>query len=135
MNPPSKVEIVIYDAPTLASQSGCGCGCGGHDHSHDHSHDHGHGHHDPLEKVSLELQVQALAKTLENDFPQQVSVRYINVLQDPEGPRLPQTTLLCSLAYPTPLVYINGKGRFAGALPVERIRDAVAAALGQPAPR
>ena len=128
MTPSTKVEVIVYDAPTLAttSGSGCGCGCGGHDHSHGHGHDQAHHDHgDPLERVSLELQTQALAMTLEKSFPGRVTVEYINVLKDPRGPRLPQTALLCSLTYPPPLVYINGQGRFAGSLPVERIRDEV----------
>jgi hypothetical protein len=73
----------------------------------------------------MELQARALALTLEREFPGRVQVEYLNVLQDRRGPGLPQTALLCSLAYPTPLVYINGQGRFAGALPVERIREEV----------
>jgi len=77
----------------------------------------------------MELQTRALALTLEKDFPGQVRVEYINVLQDPRGPHLPQTKLLLSLTYPTPLVYINGRGRFAGALPVERLRQEVAELL------
>jgi hypothetical protein len=68
--------------------------------------------------------------TLESSFPGRVRVDYINVLKDPSGPGLPQTALLTSLAYPTPLVYINGQGRFAGALPVERIREEVGRILG-----
>jgi hypothetical protein len=120
MSPIPKVEVIVYDAPTLAttSGSGCGCGCGGHDHDHSHQ-------GDPLEKVSVEFQAQALAMTLEKAFPGRVTVEYINVLKDPRGPRLPQTALLCSLTYPPPLVYINGQGRFAGSLPVDRIRDEV----------
>lgn len=114
------VEVVVYDAPT-AAQGGCSCGCGGH-----HQHGPGHGHdHDPLKGVSMEMQVQALAMTLTGAFPGRVKVKYVNVLKDPEGPQLPQTKLLCSLTYPTPLVYLNGQGRFAGALPVERIREEV----------
>lgn len=80
--------------------------------------------------ANMELQTRALAMTLETAFPGRVRVEYINVLQDPRGPSLPQTALLCSLAYPTPLVYIAGQGRFAGALPVERIRDEVGKLLG-----
>jgi hypothetical protein len=130
MTPSGKIEIIIYDAPTLASSGGsdCGCGCGGHDHGPGHDHA-GHEHGNPLARVSLELQTRALAMTLERDFPGKVSVEYINVLQDPRGPKLPQTRLLCSLTYPPPLVYINGKGRFAGALPVERIREEVSRQL------
>jgi hypothetical protein len=79
--------------------------------------------------ISMELQARALALTLEREFPGRVQVEYLNVLQDPRGPGLPQTALLCSLTYPTPLVYINGQGRFAGALPVERIREEVAKIL------
>jgi hypothetical protein len=71
------------------------------------------------------MQTQALSMTLDKAFPGRVTVEYINVLKDPRGPRLPQTALLCSLTYPPPLVYINGQGRFAGNLPVERIRDEV----------
>jgi hypothetical protein len=130
MPPETLVEIVVYDAP--ASRRGsCDCGCDHHDHGHGHEHDHchegGHGHHhpDPLEKISLELQTRAMALTLEKEFPGKVRVEYINVLKDPRGPELPQTKLLCSLTYPTPLVYLNGRGRFAGALPVERIREEV----------
>ncbi len=127
------IDIVVYDAPAAATQGACACGCGGHD--HDHGHGPGHHHHgDPLERVSMEFQTRALSLTLEAAFPGRVAVRYVNVLKDPEGPRLPQTSLLCSLAYPTPLVYINGQGRFAGGLPVERIREAVAQELGE-APR
>ena len=124
MSPIPKVEVIVYDAPTLAttSGSGCGCGCGGHDHSHGQDHSH---QGDPLEKVSMEFQAHALAMTLEKAFPGRVTVEYINVLKDPRGPKLPQTALLCSLTYPPPLVYINGQGRFAGSLPVERIRDEV----------
>jgi hypothetical protein len=116
-----KVQVVIYDAPT-AKASSCACGCGGH---HDHG-DHGHHDHgDPLAGVSLEMQARALALTLDAAFPGKVQVEYINVLQDPRGPGLPQTALLGSLAYPSPLVYINGEGRFAGALIPERIREEV----------
>ena len=118
------VEIEIYDAPS-ASSSSCGCGCGHHD-------QHGHDHQaagDPMDKVSMEFQARALAMTLEAAFPGRVQVGYINVLKDPRGKGLPQTALLCSLAYPTPLVYINGQGRFAGNLPVDRIREEVAKIL------
>lgn len=123
-----KVEIIVYDAPTLAtsSGSGCGCGCGGHDHQHGAGHEHcDHEPTDPLQKISMELQTQALALTLEKAFPGRVKVEYINVLKDPRASRLPQTALLCSLTYPPPLIYINGQGRFAGSLPVERIREEV----------
>jgi hypothetical protein len=113
---PDTVQVVIYDAPT-AKASSCACGCGGHHH-------HGESD-DPLAGVSLEMQARALALTLDAAFPGQVQVEYINVLKDPRGPSLPQTALLCSLAYPTPLVYINGEGRFAGALVPERIREEV----------
>jgi hypothetical protein len=114
------VQVVIYDAPA-AQGAGCACGCGGHD-SHDEP-------GDPLAGVSLEMQTKALALTLNGAFPGRVEVTYINVLTDPRGPDLPQTALLNSQAFPTPLVYINGQGRFAGALIPERIRDEVAKIL------
>jgi hypothetical protein len=113
---PDTVQVVIYDAPG-AHASSCACGCGGH---------HGHGaSDDPLAGVSLEMQAKALALTLEAAFPGQVQVSYVNVLTDPRGPSLPQTALLNSKSYPAPLVYINGQGRFAGALIPERIREEV----------
>jgi hypothetical protein len=113
---PNPVQVVIYDAPAAKTES-CACGCGGH---------HQHGEEgDPLAGVSLEMQARALALTLDTAFPGKVQVEYINVLADPRGPSLPQTALLCSLSYPTPLIYINGEGRFAGALLPERIRDEV----------
>ena len=117
---PDTVQVVIYDAP--AAQAGsCACGCGGH---------HGHGaNDDPLAGVSLEMQTKALALTLNRAFPGRVEVTYINVLTDPQASGLPQTALLKSQAFPAPLVYINGKGRFAGALVPERIRDEVAKIL------
>ena len=119
---PDTVQVVIYDAP--AAQAGsCACGCSG------HGHDHHGASRDPLSGVSLELQTKALALTLNRAFPGRVEVTYINVLTDPRGPSLPQTALLNSQAFPTPLVYINGKGRFAGALIPERIRDEVAKIL------
>lgn len=128
MSSPEVVQVVIYDAPTAGS-SGCGCGCGGH-HGH-HGHDQAlHEAADPLTKVSMEYQARALAMTLETAFPGKVKVEYINVLQDPRGARLPQTALLLSLTYPTPLVYINGQGRFAGSLAPERIREEVEKILG-----
>ncbi|OGR28956.1 MAG: hypothetical protein A2139_10180 [Desulfobacca sp. RBG_16_60_12] len=113
---PDPVQVVIYDAPA-AQSSGCACGCGGHGHDH-----HGDAD-DPLAGVSLEMQAQAL--TLNTAFPGKVEVEYINVLTDPRGPSLPQTALLNSKSYPAPLVYINGQGRFAGALIPERIREEV----------
>ena len=117
---PDTVQVVIYDAP--AAQAGsCGCGCGGH-------HDHG-ASDDPLAGVSLEMQAKALAMTLDAAFPGQVQVSYVNVLTDPRGPSLPQTALLNSGSYPAPLVYLNGQGRFAGALIPERIREEVAKIL------
>ncbi len=73
----------------------------------------------------MAMQAKALALTLEKEFPGKVRVEYIDVTKDPRGPALPQTKLLCSLAYPSPLVYLNGQGRFAGGLPVERIREEV----------
>jgi hypothetical protein len=109
---------VIYDAPA-AKPSGCACGCSGHGHDHPGAGD------DPLAGVSLEMQAQALALTLEAAFPGQVRVEYVNVLTNPRGPSLPQAVLLGSGAYPGPLVYINGQGRFAGALLPERIREEV----------
>jgi hypothetical protein len=114
MTLPGKIEVVIYDAPA-ARAGDCGCGCGGHHHQKD----------DPLAGTHLEFQTRALALTLEAAFPGKVRVEYIDVLKDPRGPHLPQTPLLSSLAYPPPLVYINGQGRFAGSLPVERIREEV----------
>ena len=114
MSPAEMVEVVIYDAPAAKARS-CACGCGGHHHEAA----------DSLAGVSMEVQAQALALTLDKAFPGKVRVAYINVLKDPRGSTLPQTALLCSLAYPTPLVYLNGQGRFAGALPVERIREEV----------
>lgn len=117
MSRPEVVEVVVYDAPTARSQ-GCACGCGGHDHEHQEA-------GDPLTKANMEFQTRALGMTLQRAFPGRVKVEYINVLKDPRGPSLPQTPLLCSLAYPAPLVYINGQGRFAGSLPVERIREEV----------
>ena len=119
---PDTVQVVIYDAPA-APASGCACGCSGHGHDHHDASD------DPLAGVSLELQTKALDLTLNRAFPGQVEVAYINVLTDPRGPSLPQTALLNSQAFPTPLVYINGEGRFAGALIPERIRDEVAKIL------
>lgn len=126
MNNPAMVQVTIYDAPTAdKSGSSCGCGC---DHHSPHGHDHDAAE-DPMAKVSMEFQARALALTLEKAFPGRVQVEYLNVLQDPRGAGLPQTALLCSLTYPAPLVYINGQGRFAGALPVERIREEVAKIL------
>jgi hypothetical protein len=113
---PDTVQVVIYDAPAAESSS-CACGCGGH-------HDHGE-IDDTLVGVSLEMQAKALALTLNAAFPGQVQVSYVNVLTDPRGPSLPQTALLNSRSYPSPLVYINGQGRFAGALIPERIREEV----------
>jgi hypothetical protein len=118
------VRIIVYDAPTGAPGA-CGCGCGGHHHHGRHSHEPD----DPLKNTNMEMQTRALALTLEKAYPGQVTVEYINVLKDPRGPRLPQTTLLCSLTYPTPLVYVNDRGRFAGSLPVERIKEEVASLL------
>jgi hypothetical protein len=116
--PPNTVQVVIYDAPAAPAGS-CACGCSGHGHDHHNASD------DPLAGVSLEMQSKALALTLNRAFPAQVEVTYINVLTDPRGPALPQTALLKSQTFPAPLVYINGKGRFAGALIPERIRDEV----------
>jgi hypothetical protein len=119
---PDTVQVVIYDAPAAQSSS-CACGCSGH-------HDHGDSD-DPLAGVSLEMQAKALALTLNATFPGQVRVSYVNVLTDPQGPSLPQTALLNSKSYPTPLVYINGQGRFAGALIPERIREEVGKILAE----
>ena len=119
---PDTVQVVIYDAPAARAGS-CACGCSG------HGHDHHGASADPLAGVSLEMQTKALALTLNRAFPGRVEVSYINVLTDPRGPSLPQTALLNSQAFPTPLVYINGEGRFAGALTPERIRDEVAKIL------
>ena len=119
---PDTVQVVIYDAPA-AQASSCACGCSGHGHDHQGASD------DPLAGVSLELQTKALALTLNRAFPGRVEVTYINVLTDPQASGLPQTALLKSQAFPAPLVYINGEGRFAGALIPERIRDEVAKIL------
>jgi hypothetical protein len=113
---PDPVQVVIYDAPA-AKASSCACGCGGHHHQGESD--------DPLAGVGLEMQARALAMTLEAAFPGQVQVEYINVRTDPRGPSLPQTALLNSRTFPAPLVYINGEGRFAGALIPERIREEV----------
>jgi hypothetical protein len=131
MSAANMVEIVVYDAPS-ARRGGCDCGCD-HHHGHDHEEGHGHEHHqtDAFEKISMEMQTRAMALTLEKEFPGKVRVEYINVLKDPRGPELPQTKLLCSLAYPSPLVYLNGQGRFAGALPLERLREEIETILGK----
>jgi hypothetical protein len=123
MPPADVVEIVVYDAPA-ARRDDCGCGCD-HHHGSGEGHGHGHSHQDAFEKISMAMQAQALSLTLEKEFPGQVRVEYIDVTKDPRGPALPQTKLLCSLTYPSPLVYLNGRGRFAGALPVERLREEV----------
>jgi hypothetical protein len=115
---PDTVQVVIYEAPAAQSSS-CACGCSGHGHDHHRASD------DPLAGISLEMQARALALTLDAAFPGKVQVEYVNVLTDPRGPSLPQTALLGSPSYPSPLVYINGQGRFAGALVPERIREEV----------
>jgi hypothetical protein len=125
---PDLIEIVVYDAPA-ARRSACDCGCDHHGHESDHSHGHGHAHGDAFEKISMEMQTRALAMTMEREFPGKVRVEYINVLDDPRGPALPQAKLLSSETYPTPLVYVNGQGRFAGSLPVERLREEVQSLL------
>ena len=79
MTSTAKVQVVIYDAPA-APAGGCGCGCGGHDHQ---------GESGSLAGASIEFQTRALALTLEAAFPGKVQVEYINVLQDPRGPRPP----------------------------------------------
>ena len=122
MSPDDMIKIIVYDAPA-ARQAGCDCGCNHHGHEPGQSHEHQHG--DAFEKISMAMQTRALSMTMEREFPGQVRVEYINVLEDPRGPALPQTKLLSSLTYPSPLVYINGRGRFAGALPVDRIREEV----------
>lgn len=114
--PLDPIQVVIYDAPAAKDKS-CACGCGGH-------HQHGEAD-DPMAGVSMEMQARALAMTLDTAFPGKVQVEYINVLNEARGPGLPQTALLRSLSYPTPLIYINGEGRFAGALLPERIREEV----------
>jgi hypothetical protein len=124
MSPADVVEIIVYDAPA-ARRGGCDCGCDHHGHESGHSRGHEHQHGDAFEKINMEMQTRALGMTMEKEFPGKVRVEYINVLQDSRGPSLPQTKLLCSLTYPPPLVYLNGRGRFAGALPVERIREEV----------
>jgi hypothetical protein len=131
MSAADMVEIVVYDAPA-ARRGGCDCGCD-HHHGHDHEHGHCHEHHhaEAFDKISMEMQTRAMALTLEKEFPGKVRVEYIDVLQDPRGPELPQTKLLCSLTYPSPLVYLNGQGRFAGALPLERLREEIEAILGE----
>ncbi len=73
----------------------------------------------------MQAKALTLTLTLEAGFPGRVEVEYINVLTDPRGPGLPQTALLNSKSYPSPLVYLNGAGRFAGALIPERIREEV----------
>ncbi len=120
MSPGDMIKIIIYDAPA-DRRDGCDCGC---DH-HGHEPGRSHGHGDAFEKIDMEMQTRALSMTMEKEFPGKVRVEYINVLQDPRGPSLPQTKLLCSLTYPAPLVYVNGRGRFVGALPVERLREEV----------
>jgi hypothetical protein len=124
MSPGDVVEIVVYDAPT-ARRSACDCGCDHHGPESGHAHGHGHAHGDAFEKISMEMQTRALSMTMEREFPGKVRVEYINVLEDPRGPALPQTELLSSETCPTPLVYVNGRGRFAGSLPVERLREEV----------
>jgi hypothetical protein len=126
MSPADVVEIIVYDAPA-AHRDGCDCGCD--HHGHEPWHSHGHQHGDAFEKISMAMQTRALGMTMEKEFPGKVRVEYVNVLEDPRGPALPQTKLLSSQTYPAPLVYVNGKGRFAGALPVERIREEVQAIL------
>jgi hypothetical protein len=113
---PETVQVVIYDAPAAKSSS-CACGCGGHGHREEGG--------DPLDLVNMEMQARALALTLNAAFPGRVQVEYINVREDPRGAHLPQTALLSSGSYPSPLIYINGQGRFAGALLPERIREEV----------
>ena len=122
MSPADLIEIVVYDAPA-ASRGSCDCGCD--HHGPESGHEHGHAHGDAFEKISMAMQTRALAMTMEREFPGKVRVEYINVLEDPRGPALPQAELLSSQTYPTPLVYVNGRGRFAGSLPVERLREEV----------
>ena len=122
MSPADVVEIVVYDAPA-GRRSGCDCGCD--HHGPESGPSHGHAHGDAFEKISMEMQTRALSLTMEKEFPGKVRVEYINVLEDPRGPALPQAELLSSQTYPTPLVYFNGQGRFAGSLPVERLREEV----------
>ena len=121
MSPIPKIVVIVYDAPTLetASGSGCGCGCGGHEHGHEHGHQHDHDN--PLDRISIELQTQALGLTLGKSLS---GTGDGGIYQCPERSPRSKTAANCAPVFsdlPPPLVYINGQGRFAGSLPVERI--------------
>jgi hypothetical protein len=90
---PDIIEIMVYDAPA-ARRSGCDCGCD--HHGHDAGSAHGHAHGDAFGKISMAMQTRAMTLTLEREFPGQVRVEYINVLEDPRGQALPQAELLVS---------------------------------------
>lgn len=112
MGEPRKITIQILDLP--GASGGCICS--------DLS-------TTPLYVVMLRTQIEALQAALNDAFPGSVRLEYSNLRQDATARDSAPGQLLVTKRYPTPLVVIDGKVRFAGSILVDKIVDEARRAL------
>ena len=84
----------------------------------------------PEYAAMLQHKVAELKAALEESFPGQIGVEYVDLREHPEEKDSKVGQLLATKQYPPPLVVIDGDPKFAGSIQVKKIVKEVGAILG-----
>jgi disulfide oxidoreductase YuzD len=84
----------------------------------------------PEYAAMLQQKVAELRAALEENYPGQAGVEYVDLRDYPEVKDSEIGQLLVTKKYPPPLVVINGEPKFAGSIQVKKIVKEVGAILG-----
>ncbi|WAC07226.1 MAG: DUF1462 family protein [Thermodesulfobacteriota bacterium] len=69
----------------------------------------------------IQQKVKELRTALEESYPHQITVEYIDLRESPDERKSGLGQLLVNQKFPTPLVVINGEARFAGSIIINKI--------------
>ncbi|MFH0811053.1 MAG: hypothetical protein V2A77_11405 [Pseudomonadota bacterium] len=78
----------------------------------------------------MERQADELRKMLQDEFPGQVLVAYVDLRRNPQEVNSSEAALLAAGIYVPPVVCIDGQPKFVSELPFELIRKEVRLLLG-----
>jgi len=71
--------------------------------------------------ILMQRKVEELRTALEESYPHQITVEYIDLRESPDERNSDLGQLLVKQEFPTPLVVINGEARFAGSIIINKI--------------
>lgn len=83
----------------------------------------------PKELLAAQQKCTELKQALEDAYPAQTGLEYVNLAESPDDRFTDPGQLLVNRTYPPPLIVIDGEPRFAGSIQVNKILTEVGKVL------